>query len=125
MVVDLRLAEPFRALRPGLAGLGFRGRVLPALAGLGRMKVNSKVPPIAHVCGGTAYGAQVFPVGVGLSPRVRGNHRQRGYHQPRRGNLILVMGLSPRVRGNLTGKPPLSPAGRRVYPRACGGTHWS
>ena len=27
------------------------GRVLPELAGLGRMKVNSKVPPIARVCG--------------------------------------------------------------------------
>ena len=51
LVVDLRLAETARALRPGLAALRFRGRVLPALAGLGRMKVNSKVPPIAHVCG--------------------------------------------------------------------------
>ena len=50
LVVDLRLAEPTRALRPGLAALRFRGRVLPALAGFGRMKVNSKVPPIAHVC---------------------------------------------------------------------------
>ena len=53
LVVDLRLAEPARALSPGLATLRFRGRVLPALAGLGRMKVNSKVPPIAHVCGFT------------------------------------------------------------------------
>ena len=35
LVVGLRLAESFRALRLGLAGLGFRGRVLPALAGLG------------------------------------------------------------------------------------------
>ena len=51
LVVDLRLAEPGRSLRPGLAGLRFRGRVLPALAGFGRMKVNSKVPPTAHVCG--------------------------------------------------------------------------
>ena len=51
LVVDLRLAGPARAFRPGLAALRFRGRVLPALAGLGRMKVNSKVPPIAHVCG--------------------------------------------------------------------------
>ena len=65
LVVDLRLAEPARALRPGLAALRFRGRVLPALAGLGRMKVNSKVPPTAHVCG-LASPHHHVPVGRGL-----------------------------------------------------------
>ena len=68
LVVDLRLAEPARALRPGLAALRFRGRVLPALAGLGRMKVNSKVPPIAHVCGGTPQPVQRTRHAYGLSP---------------------------------------------------------
>ena len=34
-----------------VGGFAFLGRVLPELAGLGRMKVNSKVPPIAQVCG--------------------------------------------------------------------------
>ena len=50
-MADLWLAVPARVLRPGLVCFGFLGRVLPVLAGLGRMKVNSKVPPIARVCG--------------------------------------------------------------------------
>ena len=51
LVADLWLAVPARVLRPGLVCFGFLGHVLPVLAGLGRMKVNSKVPPIARVCG--------------------------------------------------------------------------
>ena len=35
----------------GTSGFAFLGRPPPVLAGLGRMKVNSKVPPIARVCG--------------------------------------------------------------------------
>ena len=34
-----------------VGGFAFLGRVLPKSAGLGRMKVKSKVPPIAQVCG--------------------------------------------------------------------------
>ena len=74
LVVDFRLAEPARALRPGLEALRFRGRVLPALAGLGRMKVNSKVPPIGHLCGGTTWRTSGAWRKMGLSPRVRGVH---------------------------------------------------
>ena len=51
MVADLRLGEPARVLRPGLVALRFLGPVLPELAGLGRMKVNSNVSPMARVCG--------------------------------------------------------------------------
>ena len=47
----LCLVVPARVLRLELVALRFLGRVLPELAGLGRMKVNSKVPPIARVCG--------------------------------------------------------------------------
>ena len=37
--------------RLGLTALRLLGRVLPELAGLGRMKANSNVLPIARVCG--------------------------------------------------------------------------
>ena len=40
-----------RVFRLGLAALCIRGRVFPELAGLGKMKVNSNVPPIARVSG--------------------------------------------------------------------------
>ena len=45
----LCLVVPAPVLLLELVALGFLGRVLPELAGLGRMKVNSKVQPIAHV----------------------------------------------------------------------------
>ena len=51
LVADLWLAVPARVLRPGLVCFGFLGRVLPELAGLGRMKVNWNVLPIARVRG--------------------------------------------------------------------------
>ena len=38
----------------GIGALRFRGRVLPTLAALGRMKVNSKVPPTVCLCGAFA-----------------------------------------------------------------------
>ena len=47
----LRLAMAVRVFRLGLAALCIRGRVFPELAGLGKMKVNSNVPPIARVSG--------------------------------------------------------------------------
>ena len=49
--VGLRLVEAARVSLRGLVDSRFWGRVLPELAGLGRMKVKSKVPPIAQVCG--------------------------------------------------------------------------
>ena len=47
----LRLPAPAFVLRLGLTALRFLGLMLPELSGLGRMKVNSNVPPIARVCG--------------------------------------------------------------------------
>ena len=47
----LHLATCARVLGASLVAVVLWGRVLPALAGLGRGKVNSKVPPIACVRG--------------------------------------------------------------------------
>lgn len=51
LAADLLLAMSARDLGAGLLALLLWGRVFPALAGLGRGKVNWKVPPIARVCG--------------------------------------------------------------------------
>ena len=48
-----QLAESAWVLCLGLTRFRFLGRVLPELAGLGRMKVNWNVPPIARVYGFT------------------------------------------------------------------------
>ena len=47
----LQLAESAWVFRLGLTALRFLGRVLPELAGLGRMKANWNVLPIARVRG--------------------------------------------------------------------------
>ena len=76
-----------------------------------------KVYPRA--CGGTFDIRQVIAHHPGLSPRVRGNPR-------RRSNRLTngkSQGLSPRVRGNqVRGNDCACLDGKRVYPRACGGT---
>ena len=53
VLAGLLLAVSARVLGTSLVSLLLWGRVLPALAGLGRWNVNWKVPPIARVCGGT------------------------------------------------------------------------
>ena len=67
-----------------------------------------------RVCGGTALVSGVVAPAEGLSPRVRGNHFQRG-----------VKGVNPRSIPACAGEPSRS-WGRRtfraVYPRVCGGT---
>ena len=108
-----------------------------------------------RACGGTAESIAVALGGMGLSPRVRGNHLRRHLRRQRLGSIpracggtelladqvLPAQGLSPRVRGNQDGQQgndhkdgsiparagepsgrTLLPAGRRVYPRACGGT---
>ena len=47
----LQLAESAWVFRLGLTRFRFLGRVLPELAGLGRMKANWNVQPIERVCG--------------------------------------------------------------------------
>ena len=46
----LRPAVAALVLRLGLAALRLWGRVLPALAGLGKMQANPEVLPVARVC---------------------------------------------------------------------------
>ena len=92
-------------------------RSIPACAG---EPLRIRLPPLVNrvyprVCGGTrALRRPVHPLG-GLSPRVRGNLRQR-----RRG---------PRPPGSIpacAGEPPElanAPRPDTVYPRVCGGTY--
>ena len=58
LAADLLLAMSARDLGAGLLALLLWGRVLPALAGLERGKVNWKVPPIARVCGVSRLGEE-------------------------------------------------------------------
>ena len=62
----------------GLA-LRLRPCVLPEFAGLGNSNVNSKVRPIARVCGGTSVMLPCDLLQPGLSPRVRGHACNRWY----------------------------------------------
>ena len=55
----------------GLRFLCLDGGLPPEFCGFGSLKVNSKVPPIVRVCGGTGLFAAVRQSGVGLSPRRR------------------------------------------------------
>ena len=71
-------------------------------------------PVYPRVCGGTRPGGAGRPVPLGLSPRVRGNHRNRRVRRVRAGSIPACAGEPS----------PRSPAGRTfpVYPRVCGGT---
>ena len=67
-----------------------------------------------RVCGGTGpVRAWIIP-GIGLSPRVRGNHRGGCAQGRLRGSIPACAGEPSRSRST-------SPASR-VYPRVCGGT---
>ena len=66
------------------------------------------------MCGGTIKSLPVPCIGMGLSPRVRGNRQVRRLQRSR-------TGLSPRVRGNPNGDQ-VENVYPRVYPRVCGGT---
>ena len=91
-------------------------RSIPACAGepLLRRMFTSAAKVYPRVCGGTTAATSSRPPPAALSPRVRGNHRNR---------------LCPRhVIGSIpacAGEPSISAAavgGAAVYPRVCGGT---
>ena len=91
-------------------------RSIPAPAGEPTLDPNRfalfEVYPRA--CGGTACGVAWWPPLLGLSPRLRGNHR------PHCRRIVL-----PRSIPAPAGEPTLDPnrfALFEVYPRACGGT---
>ena len=92
-------------------------RSIPALAGepqpgRGDWSLATVYP---RACGGTMPRLACHALGAGLSPRLRGNLTHKMPHPP-----------CPRSIPALAGEPcAASPqrASRRVYPRACGGTH--
>ena len=73
---------------------------------------TSRVYPRA--CGGTALETGQLHPAAGLSPRLRGNHVQRGTSSAERGSIPAPAG---EPRSGISGK-----AASTVYPRACGGT---
>ena len=110
-------------------------RSIPACAGEPQRRSGcrdgTRVYP--RVCGGTLSGYFFCPYTVGLSPRVRGNHRHTrsrlstrkvyprvcggtGHLRPRN---TVRQGLSPRVRGNHLASPSF-PFNERSIP-ACAG----
>ena len=67
-----------------------------------------------RVCGGTSFCGSSGSRGGGLSPRVRGNPGQRRSVDQAAGSIPACAG-EPGIR-------PCNAAGKRVYPRVCGGT---
>ena len=100
----------------GVVALRFLGRVLLTLAGLGRMKVNSKVPPTVRPCGATPFGNLADQIVGGLSPRGRGANRPRAFHR------VNELGGRPLGRGNPRDSFPVIPLTSLSWP-ACGVSH--
>ena len=96
-----------------------RLRSIPACAGEPRMNGASRncARVYPRVCGGTVISCSWMRRMQGLSPRVRGNPRERGQVQRGHGSIPACAG------------EPSPPCRRypwiRVYPRVCGGTRIS
>ena len=86
----------------------------PLLAGFGREKVNSKVWPIAHSCGGTSCPSSFNQNTKGLSPRGRGNLVAEADNK-------VGIGSIPAWAGEPGKDEPLAQS-NAVYPRVGGGT---
>ena len=67
-----------------------------------------------RVCGGTLLWALAFVAGVGLSPRVRGNHQDEAVVE---GEVRSIPACAGEPFCNAPPPPPPT-----VYPRVCGGT---
>ena len=110
------LSPRVRGNRRELGSRRPRRRSIPACAGEPKgawlAPPEKKVYP--RVCGGTIPNLYSTVPGVGLSPRVRGNHR--GGRQGRG-----PQGSIPACAGEPHGGSPGAVRGR-VYPRVCGGT---
>ena len=77
---------------------------------------NPGIRVYPRVCGGTISRAYQISGIMGLSPRVRGNHRYPSGTPPDSGSIPACAGEPwPQVSGT---RAP------RVYPRVCGGTDW-
>ena len=68
-----------------------------------------------RACGGTRLIARLDQLPSGLSPRLRGNHLIQHAAQPLVRSIPAPAGEPP--------DPTRGSATRKVYPRACGGTH--
>ena len=67
-----------------------------------------------RACGGTTHVPHTPAPGIGLSPRVRGNQREKRYQEAKRRSIPARAGEPTREA---------IPGGQaKVYPRACGGT---
>ena len=92
------------------------GGSIPACAGepsyIAGSGANDGVYP--RVCGGTIYDGAILTSEAGLSPRVRGNRRQRARRRYSRGSIPACAGEPCSRRWKARGL--------RVYPRVCGGT---
>ncbi len=101
--------------RDGLFLQGAQGSI-PACAGEpGRLRLASGGPRVyPRVCGGTWIGPNLAAQGRGLSPRVRGNRRNRKADCAGLGSIPACAGEPQRCRSCCTST--------RVYPRVCGGT---
>ena len=89
---------------------------IPACAGepSSARPTSCSIPVYPRVCGGTSCGLPLWSGEGGLSPRVRGNHKDDRHAQPHLGSI-------PACAGEPSTTPPFGiPA--RVYPRVCGGT---
>ena len=104
----------------GNHGLTMQGwepdRSIPACAGEPHLALvvagSHRVYP--RVCGGTRPYLDDNELGMGLSPRVRGNRSARADHKALSRSIPACAG-EPRETGHLT-------LLGRVYPRVCGGT---
>ena len=110
------LSPRVRGNRPGVPERLGCQRSIPARAGepRGTAPPARARPVYPRACGGTPVWTASCPCPPGLSPRVRGNRRALVDARVAGGSIPARAG-EPRSTSSI-------PSGRRVYPRACGGT---
>ena len=106
-------------MRGNLVATGMRWRrrgSIPAYAGEPEVGAGTRQREMVYprVCGGTRWLAKARAMGVGLSPRMRGN--QSAVSDP-----LRPQGSIPAYAGEPTQLSSV-PAVAKVYPRVCGGT---
>ncbi len=121
--LKIRPGPQSQGLSPRLRGnhrteavLTWWSRSIPALAGepATQTLTSDLIQVYPRACGGTAASASRLFLVMGLSPRLRGNHRRYTLTPDSRGSIPALAG-EPRPAVAVD-------AGEEVYPRACGGT---
>ena len=110
------LSPRVRGNRAYIAATAIAERSIPACAGEPPPTCETPRSPEVYprVCGGTSMMTEISRCERGLSPRVRGNHGNHTCPSGASGSIPACAG-EPRLGGR-------GAAGRRVYPRVCGGT---